>query len=352
MKTSGLFYDHKGSAKAARLSYINNQTEGIERVTFKSGFRYLFKGKLLTNKNDLERIRKLAIPPAWRNVWICKSENGHIQATGYDVKNRKQYRYHSNWNSLRNETKFLHMLDFGRSLPKLRSKMRADLAQKNLTADKVIATIVNLMEQTYIRIGNESYEKQNGSHGISTMKDRHVNIRAGTLTFCFKGKKGIEHTIKLNNKKIAKIVKECRDIPGKELFQYIDDKGQYHKVDSGMVNSYIREATGGEFSAKDFRTWAGTLHALEALKKIGVAPSLSVAKKNIVEALDFVSEKLGNSRTVCKKYYVNPVILELYENNELLELAKKNAANEKATARLSSEEKLMMKILKVKNSAA
>ena len=352
MKTSGLFYDHKGSAKAAQLSYINDKTEGIQRISHKSGFKYIYKGKPLTTKSELERIKKLAIPPAWQNVWICKSPNGHIQATGYDVKHRKQYRYHSNWNSIRNETKFQHMLDFGKSLPKLRSKLRSDLSQKTLTSSKVIATIITLMEQTYIRIGNESYEKQNGSHGMTTLKDRHVKISSGSMTFCFKGKKGIQHTIKLNNKRIAKIVKQCRDIPGKELFQYLDEKGKHHKVDSGMVNSYIREATGGDFSAKDFRTWAGTLHALEALKKIGVAPSLTVAKKNIVEALDFVSEKLGNTRTVCKKYYDNPVVLELYENNKLLELTKKNVSLKNVATKLSGEEAIMLNILKVKSAAS
>lgn len=352
MKTDKLFNDHKGSAKAAKLNYVTDQQEGIRRVSAKDGFKYLYKGKTVSNPKDLARIKKLAIPPAWNEVWICKSPNGHIQATGYDARSRKQYRYHENWNTIRNETKFLHMLDFGKSLPKLRKKLKSDLSQKTLTESKVIATIISLMEQTYIRIGNESYEKQNGSHGITTLKDKHVKFGSGSMTFCFKGKKGIEHMIKLNNKKIANIVKQCRDIPGKELFQYVDDKGKYHKVDSGMVNRYIREATSGDFSAKDFRTWAGTLHALEALKKLGFPTTISDVKKNIIEALNFVSEKLGNTRTVCKKYYVNPIILELYENNKLLELAKSNAKDQNYADKLSGQEKIMLNILKLQYKAA
>ncbi len=339
--------DYTKAAKAADLLYVNDKKPGINRVKKGSGFVYIFDNQPLKDKEQLERIKKLAIPPAWTNVWICPKANGHIQATGFDVRNRKQYRYHTLWHTLRNETKFHRLYEFGKLLPSLRLKLEEDFAKKELCEEKVMATVISLMERTYIRIGSNDYEKMYGSYGLTTLKDKHVKIEGNKLLFSFKGKKGIDHDIQLNNSKLAKAVKACRDIPGKELFQYYDENGNKRSIDSGSVNLYIKEATGGDFSAKDFRTWAGTLNILRAFKAIGESGSEADSKKNIVAALDEVSKKLGNTRTVCKKYYVHPGIIRLYEENSLNKYLKELDKIEKPDdlSGLASEEKVLMKIL-------
>lgn len=339
--------DYTKAAKAADLLYVNDKKPGINRVKKGSGFVYIFDDQPLKDKEQLERIKKLAIPPAWTNVWICPKANGHIQATGFDVRNRKQYRYHTLWHTLRNETKFHRLYEFGKLLPSLRLKLEEDFAKKELCEEKVMATVISLMERTYIRIGSNDYEKMYGSYGLTTLKDKHVKIEGNKLLFSFKGKKGIDHDIQLNNSKLAKAVKACRDIPGKELFQYYDESGNKRSIDSGSVNLYIKEATGGDFSAKDFRTWAGTLNILRAFKAIGESGSEADSKKNIVAALDEVSKKLGNTRTVCKKYYVHPGIIRLYEENSLNKYLKELDKIEKPDdlSGLASEEKVLMKIL-------
>lgn len=339
--------DYTKAAKAADLLYVNDKTPGINRVKKGSGFVYIFDDQPLKDKEQLERIKKLAIPPAWTNVWICPKANGHIQATGFDVRNRKQYRYHTLWHTLRNETKFHRLYEFGKLLPSLRLKLEEDFAKKELCEEKVMATVISLMERTYIRIGSNDYEKMYGSYGLTTLKDKHVKIEGNKLLFSFKGKKGIDHDIQLNNSKLAKAVKACRDIPGKELFQYYDENGNKRSIDSGSVNLYIKEATGGDFSAKDFRTWAGTLNIIRAFKAIGESGSEADSKKNIVAALDEVSKKLGNTRTVCKKYYVHPGIIRLYEENSLNKYLKELDKIEKPDdlSGLASEEKVLMKIL-------
>lgn len=340
--------DYIKAAKIADLLYVNDKEAGIQRITKGKGFVYLFNGKQVKDKKELERIKKLAIPPAWTNVWICAQDNGHIQATGTDARSRKQYRYHPFWNMLRNETKFHHLYEFGKLLPVLRLKLEEDLAKKELCEEKVIATVVSLMERTYIRIGNDGYEKLYGSYGLTTMKDKHVKIEGDKIVFSFKGKKGIYHNINLKNRRLARMVKACRDIPGKELFQYLDSEGNRRAIDSGMVNRYIKDATGGDFSAKDFRTWAGTLDALRAFKALGQADTQNDCKKNIVAALDEVSKKLGNTRTVCKKYYVHPGIIKLYEEQTLHKYLEELDAIEQPDdlAGLTSEERVLMKILK------
>lgn len=340
--------DYSKAARMADLVYVNDKTPGIQRVKKGKGFVYTCDNKPLKDKATLERIRKLVIPPAWTNVWICPKENGHIQATGIDAKGRKQYRYHHLWHLLRNETKFHHLYEFGKLLPNMRLRIEEDLAKKELCEEKVIATVISLMQHTYIRIGSEDYEKLYGSYGLTTLKDKHVKINGDTLHFSFIGKKGIEHKIELRNRKLARMVKQCRDIPGKELFQYYDAEGGRHSVDSGMVNKYIKDATGGEFSAKDFRTWAGTLDALMAFQAIGQAESEADCKKNVVTALDEVSKKLGNTRTVCKKYYVHPGIIRLYEEKQLEKYLGELEKIEEPDhlSGLTSEERLLMKILK------
>lgn len=339
--------DYIKAAKAADLLYVSDKEPGIERVPKGSDFVYIFDEKPLTEEKELARIKKLALPPAWSNVWICPKENGHIQATGFDARNRKQYKYHALWNTLRNETKFHHLYEFGKRLPSLRLKVEEDLAKKNLSEEKVLATVISLMERTYIRIGNDAYEKMNGSYGLTTMKDKHVKIEGDKVIFSFKGKKGIYHNISLRNRRLARMVKACRDIPGKELFQYIDAEGNRKSIDSGRVNQYIKEATGGEFSAKDFRTWAGTLDVVRAFKSMGQALTQTDCKKNIISALDDVSKKLGNTRTICKKYYVHPGIIKLYEEQNFDKYLKELDKIEKPDnlSGLTGEEKVLMKIL-------
>lgn len=340
--------DYTKAAKVAELVYVNDKLPGIKRVAKGDSFRYTFEGKAVTDKAQLERIRKLAIPPAWTGVWICKDEQGHIQATGFDVRNRKQYRYHPGWEALRNETKFHRLYEFGKLLPALRLKLEEDFSKKDLCEEKVIATLISVMERTYIRIGNNDYEKLYGSYGLTTLKDKHVTVSGDKLMFSFKGKKGVFHDIKLKNRRLAKAVKACRDIPGKELFQYYDSNGEKRSVDSGMVNAYIKDATGGAYTAKDFRTWAGTLNILQAFKGIGPADCDASCKKNVLAALDEVSHQLGNTRTVCKKYYVHPGIIRLYEENSLSNYLKELDDIEAPDERTgyASDEKILMKILK------
>lgn len=340
--------DYLKAARAADLFYVTDREKGIIRQRKGKGFAYLVDGRPLRDKEELERIRKLAIPPAWTEVWICARQNGHIQATGIDQRGRKQYRYHAQWHELRNETKFHRMYEFGKLLPSLRLQVEEDLARKTLCEEKVIATVISLMERTYIRIGNNDYEKLYGSYGLTTLKDKHVKIEGDHLHFSFRGKKGIDHNISLKNKRLARAVKACREVPGKELFQYIDEEGNRKSIDSGKVNSYIKDATGGDFSAKDFRTWAGTLSALRAFKAMATAAENTDIKKNILQALDEVSKKLGNTRTVCKKYYVHPGIIRLYEEQGLDKYLKELDAIEQPDdlAGLTSEERVLMKILK------
>ena len=340
--------DYSGAARAADLVYVSDQWPGIRRQKKGKGFSYTWKGAPLTNKPELERIRKLAIPPAWTEVWICARSNGHIQATGYDSRGRKQYRYHPLWQELRNETKFHRLYEFGKLLPSLRLQLEEDLAGKELSERKVIATVISLMERTYIRIGNSDYEKQNGSYGLTTLKDKHVKIQGDQLRFSFTGKKGIDHDISLRNRRLARAVQACRDIPGKELFQYYDAEGARKPIDSGMVNQYIKDATGGDFTAKDFRTWAGTLNALRAFSALKPAASESESKKNTLTVLDEVSRKLGNTRTVCRKYYVHPGVIRLYEEHALQRYLDQLDSIEEPDnlSGLTMEERVLMKILK------
>jgi DNA topoisomerase-1 len=339
--------DYTTAAEMADLVYVSDKDPGIIRKPKGTGFAYYNGEKVVDDEKTLQRIKKLAVPPAWTNVWICKNESGHIQATGYDQKGRKQYRYHPQWEVLRNETKFHRLFEFGKVLPSIRLKVEEDLGKKELSEDKVLATVVSLMERTFIRVGNDDYEKLYGSYGLTTLKDKHVKVKGNTVQFSFKGKKGIYHDITLRNRKLARLVQMCRDIPGKELFQYFGPDGERRSIDSGMVNRYIKEASGGDFTAKDFRTWAGTLHILQTFCNLEKPDGESACKKNIVAALDEVSHKLGNTRTVCKKYYVHPGIIRLYEDQLLDKYLKELDSIEKDDhlTGLTSEERVLMKIL-------
>ncbi len=340
--------DYSKAAELAALLYVSDSDEGILRTKKGTGFAYTHKGKAVKDAATLERIKSLVIPPAWTSVWICPKPAGHIQATGVDGKGRKQYRYHTQWQVMRNQTKFHHLYEFGKLLPAIRLKVEEDLGHKTLDEAKVLATVIGLMERTHIRIGNDGYEKLYGSYGLTTLKDGHVKVSGATVKFSFKGKKGVNHNITLRNAKLAKLVKHCKDIPGKELFQYYDAEGNPHSIDSGMVNRYIKDASGGEFTAKDFRTWAGTLSVLRAFYQMPDYETDGECRKNIIAALDDVSDKLGNTRTVCKKYYVHPGVIKLYEEKALGKYTKELDAIEKedGLTGYASDEKVLMKILK------
>lgn len=340
--------DPVASAKAVHLIYTSDaETAGITRKKNGKKFAYYKDGEKIRDKEEITRINKLVIPPAWENVWICALDNGHLQATGIDLKRRKQYRYHSLWSALRNHTKFYRMLQFGYALPEIRLQVEKDLALRTFEKRKVLALIVSLMQRTNIRIGNNAYEKLYGSFGLTTLKGKHVQIKGQKINFSFKGKKGVMHNIDLKSKRLARLVQKCKDIPGKELFQYIDDEGNRHTVDSGMVNEYIKEISGEDFTAKDFRTWSGTVSALIAFKEIGYAETHAEYKKKVKEALEIVASHLGNTSTVCRKYYVHPLVINLYENNTIkkyLDELEKIEEND-GKAGLTHEEKLVLKIL-------
>lgn len=346
-KIHTLWDDAEKTAKAINLQYVQDQQAGIKRVKKVNNFQYFLNDKRITNQETLERISKLVIPPAWNNVWICPLENGHLQATGIDLNGRKQYKYHELWNVLRNQTKFYRLHEFGKVIPIIRQQVEKDLSLSGMPIEKVLAAVVCLMEQTSIRVGNNIYEKLYGSFGLTTFKNKHVKIAGSKIQFVFKGKKGIAHNISIKSQRLAKIVKQCRDIPGKELFQYYDDDGHHKCIDSGMVNNYLKTITGQNFTAKDFRTWAGSLKALMEFKSLEQCEDIIERKKNIVAVLDQVAKHLGNTRAVCKKYYVHPVIIDLYENNNLQPYFKqldKFIKGGKPNG-LTDEERVLMKVL-------
>lgn len=344
-KIRRLLSNAPGSAAAVNLVYVSGNEPGITRVKQGKGFVYFSGTKKIKDREELHRIRSLVIPPAWTNVWICPLCNGHLQATGTDIKNRKQYRYHPQWNQVRSQTKFYHIYEFGKALPAIRAQLKKDMSLPGLPAEKVLATAVSLMEKTNIRVGNSVYEKLYGSFGLTTLKDKHVSFNGTKVAFSFKGKKGVEHTISFKSKKLLTIVKQCRDIPGKELFQYYDDKGERRSIDSGMVNGYIKKISGGDFTAKDFRTWSGTVYALNALNELGMHESETEAKRKLAELFRMVSKELGNTPNVCKKYYVHPVITDLYQKKELKKYMERLNRERGDIDGLTKEEKVVMKIL-------
>ncbi|HEV8504929.1 MAG TPA: DNA topoisomerase IB [Chitinophagaceae bacterium] len=342
-KLKGLLQNTEKSAEVINLVYVSDKEPGIERSRQGKNFIYTKKGKKITGKSDLLRIRRLVLPPAWENVWICSLSNGHLQATGFDVKRRKQYKYHSLWSEFRNQTKFYQLLEFGKKLPAIRERLAKDLSKPGLPLEKVLAASVMIMQETNMRVGNEAYEKLYGSFGLTTLKDRHVKINGSSVKFCFKGKKGIYHEVDLKSAKLARIVKQCRDIPGKELFQYYNEDGDRRSIDSGMVNEYIKNICCDNFTAKDFRTWTGSVYAIEALKELGCCDDETEKKKRTVQALDTVAKRLGNTRAVCKKYYIHPIIEELYSSGKL-ETFFQTKANT-ARNQFSEAEHILMQIL-------
>lgn len=299
------------AAQAEGLHYVGHYGPGIRRRRRGKHFTYLDpQGQVIEDDDALARIRKLGIPPAWTDVWINPDAQGHIQATGVDARGRKQYKYHARWNAHRQETKFARMRAFGMALPKLRAQLDHDLALSGLPHDKVVAIAVNLLEETFIRVGNEEYRRQNKSVGLTTMRDRNVEVEGGTLKLHFRGKSGIYHEMELHDRRLARLVKRCQDLPGHELFQYQDADGQRHPIGSHDVNEYIHKAMGERFTAKDFRTWAGTVLAIATLRALQEGDAPADPKKAVSRVVAEVSQHLGNTPTVCRKYYIHPTILD------------------------------------------
>ncbi len=315
------------AARAAQLRYVSDSRPGIRRRGAGSGFVYLeAEDNRVEDEAVLARIRALAIPPAWTEVWICKLSHGHLQASGRDARGRKQYRYHARWRKIRDESKFDRMLQFGAALPGIRERVEADLRLAHLTREKVLAIVLRLLETTFIRVGNEEYARTNNSFGLTTLKDRHVKIKGAKILFRFRGKSGKEHQITLANRKLARLVKSCQDLPGQDLFQYVDEEGQPQPIDSGDVNEYLRQITAEDFTAKDFRTWAGTLLAAQRLDQYPTVESVASGKAACVSALAEVAAKLGNTPTICRKCYVHPQVLAAFLDERKLALWKKGLA--------------------------
>jgi len=336
------------SAKLAGLRYVNDErTAGIRRIGRQNRFRYVdANGRTVSNRAELQRIRALAIPPAWTDVWICPNPLGHLQATGRDARGRKQYRYHPRWREVRDEVKYGRLIKFAEALPGIRVRTNADLQRSGLPREKVLAAVVQLLEKTLIRVGNEEYARQNRSFGLTTMRDEHAKIAGSKLRFEFRGKSGIEHAVDLEDRRLARIVKACRDLPGYELFQYVDDAGKRHVIDSADVNDYLRSITGEDFTAKDFRTWAGTVLAAKALADTRAFSSTREAKRNMVRAIESVAKRLGNTKTVCRKCYIHPAIFDAYVDGATIETVRARAARlSKRGPRLSAEETAVVRLL-------
>ena len=312
--------DAVNAAKSAGLRYVSDRMPGIRRKKVGKAFTYITcDGTILRDSEALARIKSLAIPPAWRNVWICPIPNGHIQATARDAKGRKQYRYHSRWRMFRDETKYDRLIAFGQVLPSIRRRTEKDLARVGLPREKILATVVRLLETTLIRVGNEEYARNNDTFGLTTMRDHHVDVSGSSLRFEFRGKSGVQHAVDLRDRQLARIVKRTQDLPGEELFQYLDENGECHSIGSSDVNEYLREIGGQDFTAKDFRTWAGTVLAAKALQEFEAWDSKAQAKRNIVRAIESVAKRLGNTKMVCKKCYIHPAVLNSYLDGSLME---------------------------------
>ena len=306
------------AARGAGLRYVSDDRPGIRRVRRGKGFRYIGPdGHAARDEATLTRIRSLAIPPAWTDVWICPLPGGHLQATGRDARGRKQYRYHPRWRAVRDESKYDRVVAFGQALPRVRARVGADLALPGLPRPKVLATVVRLLATTLIRVGNEEYARANGSFGLTTMRDRHAEVTGATVHFAFRGKSGVRHRIDVRDARLARVVRRCRDLPGHELFQYLDEEGHTHAIDSADVNDYLRETAGEAFTAKDFRTWSGTVLAAVALKEFAAFDSQAQAKRNVVAAIESVAKRLGNTPSVCRKCYVHPAVVDAYLDGSL-----------------------------------
>jgi DNA topoisomerase I len=321
--------EYQEAAEEAGLTYVSDEDRGLSRERHGDGFRYLKpNGEPVTDEATLDRIRRLAIPPAWTDVWICTKANGHLQATGRDVRGRKQYKYHPQFREVRESTKYEHMLEFARALPAIRAKIAEHMELRGLPREKVLATVVHLLESTLIRIGNDDYAKENKSYGLTTLRNPHVSVNGSELRFRFKGKSGKSWQLQLKDRRVAKIVKACQELPGQKLFEYLDENGEAREVTSADVNAYLREITGQDITAKDFRTWAGTVMAALALREFETFDSQASAKKNLRAAIETVASRLGNTPTICRKCYIHPEILSAYTDGGLMLRIKQKAESE------------------------
>ena len=333
-------------ARSAGLHYVSNLVPGIRRIRVGKGFRYLTpEGKALRDRAELQRIGALVIPPAWTEVWICPTPRGHIQAVGRDARRRKQYRYHSRWREVRDETKYGQLVDFARALPALRRRVRSDLARPGLPREKVLATVVWLLETTMVRIGNEEYARANQSFGLTTMRDRHVNVSGHTFEFQFRGKSGKQHHVRVTDRRVARIVKACQDIPGYELFQYLDENGDAQTIDSADVNDYLRDLAGTDFTAKLFRTWAGTVQALKALDSRRTHESDAEGRRELAEVIREVATRLGNTPAVCRKCYIHPAVIDGFLAETLHPALDSLAKRARGGRGLSADERLTLTFL-------
>ncbi|WP_018478100.1 DNA topoisomerase IB [Pontibacter roseus] len=341
-----LYKDPALSAEWAGLRYTSDEKPGITRKKAGSGYTYLnSKGEKVTDEKTLERINKLVIPPAWTEVWISPSAKGHLQATGRDQKGRKQYIYHPEWQQARSLTKFGRMITFGKTLPKLRAQIEEDINSRKLDKRKVTALVLSIMDSALIRIGNRHYAKSNKSYGLTTLRDRHVSFNGSTVTFAFKGKKGVEHEIDLKDRRLAQLVKKCKEIPGYDLFQYYDENGERQTLESGDVNEYLRDITSHDFTAKDFRTWGGTVRMVECLEQVlDVDPEMD-KEKSIKEAVKQVAKGLGNTPSVCSKYYIHPEVMNLFREDKLLNYLKKHDASSSKSEHMTGMEEFVLKML-------
>ena len=339
--------ENKQTAKEAGLRYVSDESPGIKRIPSGKGFAYVAPdGKRIKDEQTNARVKSLAIPPAYRDVWICPDPNGHIQAVGRDARGRKQYRYHPRWREVRDENKYDKMIAFAKALPKIRARTKRDLKLPGLPREKVLATVIQLMEKTLIRVGNDEYARTNDSYGLTTLRDKHAKVKSNKVHFQFKGKHGIAHEIQLDDPRLAKVVRDCQDLPGYELFQHVDDDGVVRDIGSADVNDYLREIAGEEFTAKDFRTWAGTVLASQALREIETFDTQAQAKKNIVAAVEKVAERLGNTKAVCRKCYIHPAVLNAYLDGSMVQTLKQRAAAmAKSIDKLRPEESAVLALI-------
>jgi DNA topoisomerase I len=339
--------DSPRSARAAGLRYVcDRTTAGIRRLGKPKRLRYVdAAGRRISDKSVLQRIYTLAIPPAWTDVWICPHADGHLQATGRDARGRKQYRYHARWRVVRDEVKYGRLVAFAAALPKIRARTQADLARAGLPREKVLAAVVTLLEKTLIRVGNDEYARHNGSVGLTTMRDAHARVIGSTVRFEFRGKSGIRHAVDLDDRRLASIVKACRDLPGYELFQYVDEDGTRQVVDSSDVNAYLRNICSDDLTAKDFRTWSGTVLAARALAGLAGFSSQRDARRKIVKAIESVARSLGNTKAVCRKSYVHPAVIDAYMDGATIRLGKARDLRAAAAAGLTAEERAVVALV-------
>ena len=352
MSETGTIVDPQDAAESAGLVYVSDSEPGITRRGAGKGFSYRGPdGKRITAKAELARIRALAIPPAYDDVWICADPDGHIQATGRDAKGRKQYRYHPRFREIRDGAKYERMLDFAAALPELRARVDADMSRRGLPREKVLATVVHLLETTMIRVGNADYVRQNKSHGLTTLRDRHVKIEGAQVKFRFKGKSGKEWNLGLRDRRVARIVRSAQELPGQHLFQYLDEDGDRRAVTSGDVNAYLREISGAGITAKDFRTWTGTVLAALALAEYEAADSAAAAKRNVRDAIEQVAARLGNTPTICRQCYVHPAVIDSYLADELVLEIESEIDEELSGTDLTTEERRVLNFLRTRLAA-